>query len=438
MESHNIIRKKILALVEEYYNSKFKDQEFTPGSSPVHYAGRVFDEREMVNLVDASLDFWLTAGRYAEDFEADFSDFMELSDTIIVNSGSSANLIALSTLTSPLLGERKLNEGDEVITAAAGFPTTVGPIIQNKLVPVFVDIDLGAYNVIPEEVEKAVSKKTKAIFIAHTLGNPFDLKAISTIAEKHGLWLIEDNCDALGSRYDGRLTGTFGDLSTVSFYPAHHITMGEGGVVCTNDELLARIARSFRDWGRDCYCGPGENNTCGTRFTQKFGDLPIGYDHKYVYSHIGYNLKVTDMQAAIGVAQLEKLASFIEKRKQNHAFLKRGLVKYEDRFILPEATPRSDPSWFSFIITVREDAGFTRTDIARFLEENHIETRNLFAGNITKQPAYLQAATRTYGKLTNTDFVMNNTFFIGVYPGNDEEKLGYVLEVIDKFMKLHG
>jgi len=433
MNNANEIRKEILKLTQDYYKAKFNNQEFIPGESTVKYAGRVFDENELINLIDSSLDFWLTAGRYAEEFEYEFAEFFDVSDAILVNSGSSANLVALSAITSPLLKERRALPGDEVITAAAGFPTTVAPIIQNRLIPVFVDVSLDTYNVFPKEIEKAISNKTKAIFIAHTLGNPFDLEKIAEIAKKNNLWLIEDNCDALGSKYNGKLTGTFGDLATVSFYPAHHITMGEGGCVITNNEILARAAKSFRDWGRDCYCGPGENNTCGTRFTQKYGDLPIGYDHKYVYSHVGYNLKVTDMQAAVGLEQLNKLPGFIEKRKQNYQLLYDGLKKHEDKLILPKASPQSDPSWFAFIITVREKAGFTRTDLVTFLENNKIETRNLFAGNMKKQPAFMNCETRTVGELKNTDYIMNNTFFIGVYPGNGKEQIDYILSKFDEF-----
>jgi CDP-4-dehydro-6-deoxyglucose reductase, E1 len=429
------IREEILQLVRKLHAVKYSGVEFVPGKTPVRYAGRVFDEREMVNLVDASLDFWLTAGRYAEEFESSFAEYFGLSDAILVNSGSSANLVAMSTLTSPKLGERQLRPGDEVITAAAGFPTTVAPIVQNGLVPVFVDVQLATYNVIEESVAEAIGPRTRAIFIAHTMGNPFNLAALTGLAEKHHLWLIEDNCDALGSRYDGKLTGTFGDLATCSFYPAHHITMGEGGCVVTDSEDLARIARSFRDWGRDCYCSGGENNTCGKRFTQQFGTLPYGYDHKYVYSHIGYNLKVTDMQAAIGVAQLGKLEDFIEKRKEHFSLIYAGLKHYEERIVLPEATPGSDPSWFGFIITVREGAGFTRNELTAYLEQNGIETRNLFSGNVTRQPAFLNVPKRQVGDLRNSDYIMNNTFFIGVYPGLDSVQIDYVLDRFQEFFR---
>lgn len=427
------IRKKILELTKEYYAKKFQTKEFEAGKDLVKYAGRVFDEKELVNLVDSSLDFWLTAGHYAEDFEYEFAEYFGLSDAILVNSGSSANLVALSALTSHLLGDRRLVAGDEVITAAAGFPTTVAPIIQNNLIPVFVDMDLETYNIDFNELKKAISPKTKAIFIAHTLGNPWEIDKIVKLAREHNLWIIEDNCDALGSRYNGKLTGTFGDIATVSFYPAHHITMGEGGCVITDNEILARAARSFRDWGRDCYCGPGENNTCGLRFVQKYGDLPTGYDHKYVYSHVGYNLKVTDMQAAVGLAQLEKLPQFIQKRKENFKTLFNGLSQFSDKLLLPKATEKSDPSWFSFIISVKENAGFSRNELAGFLETNLIETRNLFAGNIIKQPAYIDKEYRVVGGLKNTNFIMNNTFFIGVYPGSTQKHLDYVISKFEEF-----
>ena len=428
------IRKQILQLTKEYYKQKFPKKEFIPGKDVVKYAGRVFNEEELVNLVDSSLDFWLTTGRFAEEFEFEFAKYFGVSDAILVNSGSSANLVALSALTSPLLKDRQLKPGDEVITAAAGFPTTVAPIVQNRLIPVFVDMELDTYNVNPAEVEKAISTKTKAIFIAHTLGNPWEIDSVIEIAKKHNLWVIEDNCDALGSRYNGKLTGTFGDIATVSFYPAHHITMGEGGCVISDNKILARAAKSFRDWGRDCYCGPGENNTCGTRFTKKYGDLPVGYDHKYVYSHIGYNLKVTDMQAAVGVAQLNKLPEFIEKRKRNFSLLYKGLEQFENKLILPKAAAKSDPSWFAFIISVRPDADFIRNELVSFLEKNLIETRNLFAGNITKQPAYLNINSRVVGELPNTNFIMNNTFFIGVYPGNGKVEIDYVVGKFEEFL----
>lgn len=428
-------RKQIVSLVRQYYGEKFSAKTFDPTKDLVHYAGRVFDAEELCNLVDASLDFFLTANRYADRFEAEFADYMGLESALLVNSGSSANLVALTALTSPKLGQRRLKPGDEVVTVAAAFPTTVAPIIQNNLVPVFVDVNLGDYTAIPEQLTEAIGPKTRAIMMAHTLGVPFDLDVVGDLAKKHNLWMIEDNCDALGSRYRGRLTGTLGDLATISFYPAHHITMGEGGCVVTNNPQLAAIAESFRDWGRDCYCAGGESNTCGTRFNQEFGTLPRGYDHKYVYSHIGYNLKVTDMQAAVGCAQLAKLDSFVAKRQANFGKLLEICRPYEDRLILPKATPHSEPSWFGFAITVREKAGFTRTDLARFLDANRIETRNLFSGNLLRHPAFESIPHRIVQDLTNTDTVMNNTLFIGVYPGLDHSQLDYVAEVFERFMR---
>ena len=429
------LRGQILTLVRDYYQVKFAGRQFDPGRDLVHYAGRVFDEAELVNLVDASLDFYLTANRYAEQFEADFADYFGLGNALLVNSGSSANLVALTALTSPKLGDRRLMPGDEVITVAAGFPTTVAPIVQNQLLPVFVDVNLCDYTAIPERLADAVGPKTRAIMMAHTMGVPFDLDAATALAREHDLWLIEDNCDALGSRWRGQLTGTFGDLATVSFYPAHHITLGEGGCVLTDDELLARIGRSVRDWGRDCYCAGGENNTCGVRFAQQFGSLPFGYDHKYVYSHIGYNLKVTDMQAAVGCAQLAKLEGFIARRKANFGRLTALLRPYEDRLLLPHAPAPADPSWFGFVLTVRPSAGFTRNELSRFLEANRIETRNLFSGNLLRHPAYAEIPHRVVGDLANTDTVMRDTFFIGVYPGLDDAQLDYVGAVFDRFMR---
>ena len=381
-------RNEILELVGRYYRERHAPEPFDPARDPVRYAGRVFGETEMRYLVDSSLDFYLTAGRYTEEFEAGFADYLGLSDALFVNSGSSANLVALTTLTSPKLGDRRLEPGDEVITVAAAFPSTVTPIVQNGLVPVFVDVRLGDYNADPDQLRAAISPHTRAIMLAHTLGVPFDLDTVMSLVDEHDLWLVEDNCDALGSRYGDRLTGTFGHLATSSFYPAHHLTTGEGGMVVTDDEEFARIARSVRDWGRDCYCAGGENNTCGKRFSQQFGSLPHGYDHKYVYSHLGYNLKATDMQAAIGCAQLARLDEFIAARKHNHARLLEALRPYEDRLILPVAPPQADPSWFGFVITVREDAGFTRSELTAFLEMNRIETRSLFGGNLLRHPAF--------------------------------------------------
>ncbi len=429
------LRAEILELVREYYQERFANREFKPGTDLVHYAGRVFDAQELVNLVDSSLDFFLTANRYSESFEADFADFFGLTNSLLVNSGSSANLVAITSLTSPQLGDRRLRPGDEVITVAAGFPTTVAPMIQNQLVPVFVDVNLGDYTAIPSMVEEAISPKTRAIIMAHTMGVPFDLDTVMRLARAHDLWVVEDNCDALGSRYHGKLTGTFGDLATVSFYPAHHVTMGEGGAVITANDLLGRITRSIRDWGRDCYCAGGENNTCGKRFSQQFGTLPFGYDHKYVYSHIGYNLKVTDMQAAVGMAQLAKLESFIARRKANFEKIYDMLKPYNDQLLLPHPTPYSDPSWFGFVITVRKESSFTRNDLTRFLETNHIETRNLFAGNLLRHPAFMNIEHRVVGDLTNTDIITERTFFIGVYPGIDDAQLDYLGSVFARFMQ---
>jgi CDP-6-deoxy-D-xylo-4-hexulose-3-dehydrase len=427
-------RAQILELVGRYYRERHVRPPFDPDRDLVHYAGRVFGEEEMRALVDASLDFYLTASRFTEEFEAGIADYLGLSDALFVNSGSSANLVALTALTSPKLGERRLKPGDEVITVAAGFPSTVAPIVQNRLVPVFVDVRLGDYNADPDQLRAAVSPRTRAIMLAHTLGVPFDLDAVMELVEQHDLWLIEDNCDALGSRYRDRLTGTFGHLATFSFYPAHQITTGEGGMVVTDDDQLARIARSVRDWGRDCYCAGGENNTCGKRFSQQFGSLPYGYDHKYVYTHLGYNLKATDMQAAIGCAQLARLDGFIAARRRNHARLLEALRPYEDRLLLPVTPLHTDPSWFSFVITVREDADFTRGELTGFLEANRIETRHLFSGNLLRHPAFESIERRVVGDLSITDAVMNRTFFVGVYPGLDEARMDHVIDAFRRFM----
>ena len=434
MSKSEALRQQILALVQEYYEAEHSQQSFTPGETEVPVSGRVFDAAEMVNLVDSSLEFWLTTGRYADQFEQEFARWMGVRHAILCNSGSSANLLALSALTSPKLAERQLKPGDEVITVAAGFPTTVNPIVQNQLMPVFLDIELGTYNVDVSQLETAVSPRTKAIMIAHTLGNPFNLDAVLEVANKHDLWLIEDNCDAVGATYNGRLTGSFGHLASVSFYPAHHITMGEGGCVLTNRAQLKKLVESFRDWGRDCWCAPGVANTCGKRFDWQLGELPEGYDHKYIYSHIGYNLKMTDMQAAVGVAQLEKLPNFIDVRKRNWQLLYDGLKPYEEFFILPEATPNSDPSWFGFLLTVRPDAPFSRNELVQFLEANQVATRLLFSGNITRQPAYQNVPYRVVGDLTNTDIVMNQTFWIGVYPKLTPDMIAYVLATFEKFL----
>jgi CDP-6-deoxy-D-xylo-4-hexulose-3-dehydrase len=429
------LREKIAILVREYYNEQFSHRTFEPATDLVHYAGRVFDANELVNVVDASLDFFLTANRYAERFEAEFAEYFGVSDALLVNSGSSANLVALTALTSATLGDRRLKPGDEVVTVAAAFPTTVAPILQNHLVPVFVDINLGNYSATPDQLREAIGPRTRAIMMAHPLGVPFDLDVVTDLAKRHDLWVVEDNCDALGSRYRDRLTGTFGHLATVSFYPAHHITMGEGGCVVTADDTLGRIARSIRDWGRDCYCAGGESNTCGTRFSQQFGSLPHGFDHKYVYSHLGYNLKVTDMQAAIGCAQLKKLRGFVASRRANFDRVMEILRPYEDRLLLPTPTPHSEPSWFGFVITVREQAGFSRDDLVRFLEACRVETRSLFAGNLLRHPAFEHIPHRIVRDLANTDVAMNRTFFIGVYPGLDSAQLDYVASVFARFMR---
>jgi CDP-4-dehydro-6-deoxyglucose reductase, E1 len=428
------LRAEILDLVRQYHRSAFPAQPFDAAATKIPCAGRVFDDEDIVHLVDSSLDFWLTTGRYAAQFERDFAKFWGVRHAILVNSGSSANLVALSCLTSPKLGERQLRPGDEVITVAAGFPTTVNPIIQNRLVPVFLDVDVPTYNVNVAQLEEALSPKTRAIMIAHTLGNPYDLARVAAFAAKHHLWLVEDCCDAAGSTYQGKQVGTFGDLATCSFYPAHHITMGEGGCVMTDRPGLKTLAESFRDWGRDCWCDPGKDHTCGKRFCWQLGSLPEGYDHKYTYSHIGYNLKVTDMQAAVGVAQLQKLPSFISARRRNFAFLKDGLHDLRDHFILPEATLGSDPSWFGFPIAVRPGATLTRNGIVQALERERIQTRLLFAGNLLRQPAYAGIEHRVVGDLKNTDFVMNNVFWIGVYPGLDTARLDYVLDVFHRLV----
>lgn len=422
-------RKRILSEVREFVTQSLADRVFVPGESPVRYAGRVYDADEVVNLVEASLDFWLTAGRFADEFESRIAGWLGGTEGILVNSGSSANLLAISALTSHLLGERRLRPGDEVITVAAGFPTTLNPILQNQLVPVFVDVELGTYVPTFETIAAAVGPKTRAIFIAHTLANPFPVRRLRDFCRQRDLWLLEDCCDALGSTHAGEPCGSFGIAGTLSFYPAHHITLGEGGAVVTKDEEFARAARSFRDWGRDCYCSGGKNNTCGRRFSKQAGTLPLGYDHKYVYSHIGYNLKATDMQAAIGCAQIDKLPSFIAARKRNYQALREGLLAFQDRLLLPEPSPESDPAWFGFPITVRPGAGFQRTDLTRFLDVRKVESRNLFGGNLLRQPAYQGIPHRVHGELSNTDTVMNDSFFLGCYPGLGPREIGYMLEV---------
>jgi len=428
--------KKILENVAEYYRTYMVKPEYKDGDR-IPYASRVFDEKEMINLVDSSLEFWLTSGRYTDEFESKLAAYLGIKFCSLVNSGSSANLLAFMALTSPLLGDRAIRPGDEVITVACGFPTTVTPIIQYGAIPVFVDVTIPQYNIDVSQLESAVSAKTKAVMIAHTLGNPFDLAAVKAFCNKHGLWLVEDNCDALGSLYtiDGitKFTGTIGDIGTSSFYPPHHMTMGEGGAVYTDNPLLHKIVRSMRDWGRDCVCASGQDNLCGHRFDRQYGKLPVGYDHKYVYSHFGYNLKATDMQAAIGVAQLEKFPSFIERRKHNFARLKEGLLPFSDRIILPEAAPDSDPSWFGFLITCKEPE--TRNRLVRSLEENKIQTRMLFAGNLTKHPCFDQMRQtnegfRIIGILDNTDRIMKDTFWIGVYPGMTDPMIDRMISVV--------
>lgn len=427
------LRDQIKALVKQYADKNFAAKDFVAGESVVPPSGKVIGDVELMYMTDAVLDGWLTTGRFNTQFEAELGKFLGLKHVLTTNSGSSANLLAFTALTSPRLGVRAIRPGDEVISVAAGFPTTVNPILQNGAVPVFVDVDIPTYNIDVTKIEAAISHKTKAIFIAHTLGNPFDLSVVAALAKKHNLWLIEDCCDALGTKYDGKLVGGFGDLCTVSFYPAHHITMGEGGVICTNNDELKVIVESFRDWGRDCYCAPGCDNTCGKRFCWKLGELPEGYDHKYTYSHLGYNLKITDMQAACGLAQLTRLDDLIAKRKHNFTYLKNKLKNCADFLILPQATPNSEPSWFGFPITVKDTAGFSRHDIINYLDENKVGTRLLFAGNLTKQPYMIGRNFRVSGELTNTDIIMNNTFWIGIYPGLTEEMLDYTAEMIGQF-----
>jgi CDP-4-dehydro-6-deoxyglucose reductase, E1 len=434
MNKSDEIRNNIRKLTKEYYQAKFENQQFIPGKSKVNYAGRVFNDDELINLVDSSLDFWLTEGRFSEQFSEKIAEFLGVEYVLLTNSGSSANLLAFAALTSEKLGDKRLKPGDEVISVAAGFPSTVTPIIQYNLIPVFVDVHIPTYNIDVEMLKNAISPKTRCIFIAHTLGNPFNVDEVMKIANEKNLWVIEDNCDAFGSKYKGKYTGTFGHLSTISFYPAHHITTGEGGAIITNDQKLANIVRVFRDWGRDCYCAGGENNTCGKRFTQKFGDLPAGYDHKYVYSEIGYNLKMTEMQAAIGVAQMDKLSMFCEKRKENFDRHYKIFSKYPEYFILPKGTEEADPAWFSFIITIKSDAPFSRDQFSKFLDENLIETRNLFAGNLAKQPAFINKLFRIAQNLDTTDYIMNNTFFMGTYPGMDEARFNYIETVVEKFI----
>ena len=429
------IRAAIEKLTIEYYREAFTRQPFVPGETPVPVSGRFFDAADLYAIVESGLDFWLTAGRFADQFEAKFAKYVGVRDARLVNSGSSANLVAVSALTSPTLGERRLKPGDEVITVAAGFPTTVNPILQNRCVPVFVDVNLGTYNIDVAQLEAARSERTRAVMLAHTLGNPFNVDAVVDFARKHDFWLIEDCCDALGSTWNGRKVGTFGDLATFSFYPAHHITMGEGGCVATNKPQLTKLIESFRDWGRDCWCAPGRDNTCGKRFDWQLGSLPCGYDHKYTYSHIGYNLKVSDMQAAVGLSQLGKLPGFVERRKENFRHLHSLLSQHQDYLILPEAENAADPSWFGFAIGVRESAPFERDPLTRALDQARIGTRLLFGGNLVRQPAYKDVEFRTVGPLANSDFVMNRVFWIGVYPGLTTEMIEFVAQTIAGFIE---
>jgi CDP-6-deoxy-D-xylo-4-hexulose-3-dehydrase len=427
------LRSQILELVAQYHDAAFAPRAFVAGETPIPPSGKVFDADELVRLADASLDFWLTTGRFADEFENKLAEFFSVRSALLTNSGSSANLLALSALTSSKLGKAQFKPGDEVLTVAAGFPTTVNPIVQNGLVPVFLDVTLPSCNLDVSQLEAALSPRTRAVMIAHTLGNPFDLETVAAFCRKHKLYLIEDCCDALGARFNGKLAGTFGEIATISFYPAHHITTGEGGCVVTNKPLLKTLVESFRDWGRDCWCAPGMDNTCGKRFDWHLADLPFGYDHKYIYSHVGYNLKMTDMQAAVGCAQFEKLPSFIATRKKNFRFLTERLREVEKFLMLPEAHPLAEPSWFGFLMIVREDAPFARRELIQFLDERKIGTRLLFGGNLTRQPLYQDVNYRTIGDLKNTDRVMDGAFWIGLYPGLSEEMLEYSTSSIREF-----
>ena len=429
------LRQEIAALVEQYHQAAFPAKPFLGGISTLPVSGKVFDADEMQHLVDSSLDFWLTTGRYAEQFETQFAKVMGMKHALLCNSGSSANLLAVTALTSPRLKKRALKEGDEVITVAAGFPTTVNPILQNRLVPVFVDVQLGTYDATMESIEAAIGPKTKAIVMAHTLGNPFNLDGVMSIAKEHNLFVVEDTCDAVGATYNDKPVGSFGDISTTSFYPAHHITMGEGGCVLVKSAPMKKIVESFRDWGRDCWCPPGNDDTCGRRFDWQLGDLPYGYDHKYVYSHIGYNLKLTDMQAAVGVAQLKKLPDFIAARRHNFNRLYAGLKKFEEVLILPETTPNSNPSWFGFAITIRPGAPFSRLELVQHIESRRIGTRLLFGGNLMRQPAYIGMPHRVVGPLTNADIITDNTFWLGVYPGLTDEMVDFMIATVAEFIE---
>ncbi|MDE1309871.1 lipopolysaccharide biosynthesis protein RfbH [Vibrio aestuarianus subsp. cardii] len=435
--SKELIRKQIADLVDQYAAIEYAPKEFVGGETVVPPAGKVLGANELKMMVEASLDGWLTTGRFNAAFEKRLGEYLGVPYVLTTTSGSSANLLALTALTSPKLGTRQLKPGDEVITVAAGFPTTVNPTIQNGLVPVFVDVDIPTYQIKPEMIEAAVSDKTKAIMVAHTLGNTFDLTEARRIADKYNLWLIEDCCDALGSTYHGQMVGTFGDIATVSFYPAHHITMGEGGAVFTKDDELRKLIESFRDWGRDCYCAPGCDNTCKKRFDQQLGTLPQGYDHKYTYSHLGYNLKITDMQAACGLAQMDRVEDLVQARKDNFKYLSEGLASCEEFLILPEATDKSDPSWFGFPITIRPESGIDRVELLKFMDQYKIGTRLLFAGNLTRQPYFENVEYRVVGELTNTDIIMNHTFWIGVFPGLSTDHLDFVIEKFEEFLGLN-
>ncbi len=437
MSTKEQLRAQISELVKQYADLAYAPSPFEAGKNVVPPSGKVIGAAELQNMVEASLDGWLTTGRFNDAFEKRLTEFLGVKHALTTNSGSSANLLAFTALTTHKLGERAIQPGDEVISVAAGFPTTVNPILQFGAVPVFVDVQLGTYNIDPAKIEAAITPKTKAIMLAHTLGNPYDLNAITALAKKHSLWLIEDCCDALGSTYNGKLCGTFGDIGTLSFYPAHHITMGEGGAVFTDNDQLRQIVESIRDWGRDCYCQPGKDNTCGKRFCQKLGDLPQGYDHKYTYSHLGYNLKISDMQAACALAQMDRVEEFIAARKANFTYLKNGLKSCEEFLLLPEATPNSDPSWFGFPITIKANAGINRVDLLQYLDQHKIGTRLLFAGNLTRQPYMKGRNFRISGELTNTDTVMNDTFWIGVYPGLSREMLDFVIEKLEAFFGLN-
>ncbi len=429
------MRDEIIEKSKEFFKTELQNKKIIPGESYIPPSGKVMDEDDMANLIDASLDMWLTAGRYHKQLEREFASYMEQKFCLLVNSGSSANLVAFAALTSPKLKERAIRAGDEVITVAAGFPTTVNPIIQHGCVPVFVDVDLETYEVDVTQLEKAVSEKTKAVMMAHTLGNMFNIEAVKAFCDKYNLWLIEDTCDAVGARYNGKMAGTFGDIATVSFYPAHHMTMGEGGAVLTSNSVLKKICESFRDWGRDCWCPPGVDDTCKKRFEWKLGDLPKGFDHKYTYTHIGYNLKITDMQAAVGLSQLKKLDGFVKKRRENFDYLKELLKEIEDKIILPKATENCDASWFGFLISVKENSKVSKQELCEFLESKKVGTRQLFAGNLIRQPLYQNIEKRVIGDLPNTDFIMNSSFWVGIWPGLHQEHLKYIADTIKLKLK---